>query len=148
MFTNRVVAALALFALVACKSAPPTTREPSKTEASHKEEGSALTGDHAVLVEFQFDDSSIDAVAALEEQLRAAIESASVGEYDGNELAVDGSRQGRLYMYGPSADRLFDVVRPVLEASSLMKGAIAIKRYGPPAAGVREVRVALGGPKG
>jgi hypothetical protein len=47
-------------------------------------------------------------------------------------------------MYGPDADRLQAVVRSILEAVSLMKGARITKRYGPPEDGVREVVVNLG----
>ena len=99
--------------------------------------------EHAVIVSFSYIGSTdLDPLFALESQLEAAINTAKVGEYDGNEVAVDGS-DGTLYMYGPDADKLFAIVRPVLESCSFMKGASARLRYGPPADGVREVTVQL-----
>jgi hypothetical protein len=47
-------------------------------------------------------------------------------------------------MYGPDADRLLEVVQPVLEACSFMRGARITLRYGPPAADVRERQLVLG----
>jgi hypothetical protein len=78
-----------------------------------------------------------DPLFELEEQLEKAISEAKVGEYDGNEIAVDGS-DGSLYMYGPDADRLFAVVEPIIRTSSFMKGAQAKRRYGGAGSGARE----------
>jgi hypothetical protein len=58
----------------------------------------------------------------VEDELIEAIESAEVGEFDGNEVAP-GTGDARLYMYGADADRLFEAVKPVLESSSFMRGA-------------------------
>jgi hypothetical protein len=60
-----------------------------------------------------------------------------VGEFDGNEVNVDGS-DGYLYMYGPSADRLFAAIKPILEKTSFMSCAKAKLRFGPPQAGSQE----------
>jgi len=108
-----------------------------------KSEITAKPVEHAVIVNFAYIGSTdLDPLFALETQLESAIAAARVGEYDGNEMAVDGS-DGTLYMYGPDADKLFAAVRPVLEACSFMKGAVAKLRYGPPADGVREHEVRL-----
>ena len=108
-----------------------------------KSDISAKPVEHAVIVTFAYTGSTdLDPLFALESQLMAAINNAKVGEYDGNEVAVDGS-DGTLYMYGPDADKLFSVVRPVLESCGFMKGATVKLRYGPPADGVREVMVQL-----
>jgi hypothetical protein len=79
---------------------------------------------------------------ALEQELESAISAASAGEYDGNEVATDGS-DGYLYMYGPDADRLFEAIRPVLESASFMRAAEVRIRYGPPADGVSERVVSI-----
>ena len=103
----------------------------------------AKPAEHAVIVTFTYIGSTdLDPLFALELQLESAISAARVGEYDGNDVAVDGS-DGTLYMYGPDADKLFAVVRPVLEACSFMKGATVKLRYGPPDDGVRESTVQL-----
>lgn len=72
-----------------------------------------------------------------------AIDRAGVGEFDGDELASDGS-DGTHYMYGPDADALFAVIKPLLEAADFMRGARVQLRYGPPADGVLEVLTVIG----
>lgn len=99
--------------------------------------------EHAVLVEFAYGSPDLSRLFALEEQLREAIRAGGVGEYDGNEVATDGS-DGTLYIYGPDADVLLATVRPLLEAADFMRGARVKLRYGPPMDGVREVEVVLG----
>ena len=70
-------------------------------------------------------------VYALEDLLRIAIAEAAAGEYDGREVADDGS-DGFLYMSGPDAEALFRAITPALEASSFMRGATVTLRFGPP----------------
>ena len=98
---------------------------------------------HAVIINFNYYLPDLDPLFALEEKLEAAIEEAGTGEFDGNEVAVDGG-DARLYMYGPDADKLFASVEPVLKTSALMKGANATLRYGPAADDVREVVRTIG----
>ena len=69
--------------------------------------------EHAVIITFHYGSTNLDRLFELEDQLEKAISEAKVGEYDGNEIAVDGS-DGSLYMYGPDADRLFAVVEPII----------------------------------
>jgi hypothetical protein len=100
--------------------------------------------EHALIVHFDYIGSTdLQPLFDLEQQLEAAIVGASAGEYDGNEVAVDGS-DGFLYMYGPDADRLFAVVKPILESCTFMRGARIKLRYGPAEDGVREHRFVLG----
>ena len=109
-----------------------------------KPEAKAKPIEHAVIVSFGYVGSTdLEPLFALERELEAAIAAANTGEYDGNEVAVDGS-DGTLYMYGPDADKLFAVVKPALESCRFMKGAVVRLRYGPPGEGVpeREVRLA------
>lgn len=100
------------------------------------------SGDHAVIVHFDYGSTDLSALCALEQQLEHAIDNAGVGEFDGNEVAVDGC-DGSLYMYGPNADALFAAVRPILEQSDAIQNAVATVRYGPPGDDVRSVRVRL-----
>lgn len=99
--------------------------------------------DHAVIVRFQYGSTDLGVLLELEEKLEAAIVTAGAGEYDGNESAADGSH-GSLYMYGSDADRLVEVILPILEAAPFMAGAEVAKRYGPPEDGVREVEFEVG----
>ena len=102
-----------------------------------------MTTDQAVIVQFSYGSRDLSPLFELEDRLETAIEAAQAGEYDGNEIAVDGSG-GSLYMYGPDADRLAEVILPLLEAVSFMRGAAITKRYGPPGDGVSEVEIEVG----
>jgi len=75
---------------------------------------------------------------ALEDQLIVAIKESGAGEYDGNEI---GEGVFTIYIYGPSAERLFSVVRPILKKFRPPAGSYLIKRYGKP--GSKQDRVAL-----
>jgi hypothetical protein len=86
---------------------------------------------HAVIANFDYAADSLDALYDLEEQLVAAINAAGVGEFDGNEIAVDLS-DGSLYMYGPDAEVLFAVVRPILEEADCLHNTRVTLRFGPP----------------
>jgi hypothetical protein len=99
--------------------------------------------EHAVIVHFRYGSTDLARLFAVEEQLERAIAAAEAGEFDGNEVAADGS-DGYLYMYGPDADRLFAAVRPTLERTEFMRGARVKLRYGPPDDGVTEVEIELG----
>lgn len=101
-----------------------------------------VLAEHAVIVSFTYGTTDLSPLFELEEKLEAAIAAAEAGEFDGNEVAADGS-EGSLYMYGPDADRLFDVIKPVLVQSPFMVGASVTKRYGPPEDGVREITLQL-----
>lgn len=74
----------------------------------------------------------------LEDELINAINRSRAGDYDGNEK---GDWTFTMYVYGPSADKLFDVVRPTLAKYRLPAGSQAVKRYGEP--GAREERIPL-----
>jgi len=99
--------------------------------------------EHAVLVFFQYGSTDLSRLFELERKLEMKIMEAKVGEYDGNDIAADGSN-GILYMYGPNADRLFETIRPVLESTDFTKGAKVRLRYGPPEEGVKEIEIELG----
>jgi hypothetical protein len=99
---------------------------------------------HAVIVHFTYGSTDLAPLSALEDRLIAAIAAADAGEFDGNEVAVDGS-DGYLYMYGPDADALFAAIRPVLETAPFMNGARVTIRYGSPDDDVAEREVVLGG---
>jgi len=99
--------------------------------------------EHAVIVYFSYGRTDLSELFALEEKLEKAIADAGAGEFDGNEVATDGS-DGTLYMYGPDANALFAAVRSALEACPFMKGARAKLRFGPLEDGVKEIEVEIG----
>jgi hypothetical protein len=87
--------------------------------------------EQSVIVHFSYGSTNLQHVYALEDLLRNAISEAAAGEYDGHEVAEDGS-DGFYYMYGPDAEALYRAIGPVLEASSFMRGATLTLRFGPP----------------
>ena len=98
--------------------------------------------EQAVIVRFEYGQTSLGPLHELEDRLTTAIESAEVGEFDGDEVATDGS-DGTLYMYGPDADRLFEVVQPVLASATCIHNAVATIRYGPPGDGTKKREVTI-----
>jgi hypothetical protein len=96
--------------------------------------------DHCVRIEFPYAHASLDPLFGLEQALEQAIADAGAGEFDGNEV---GEGLAILYMYGADADTLLHAILPVVQSSSLLVRGTVIRRYGPPAKGVREVRNAL-----
>lgn len=103
--------------------------------------------EQAVVVYLRFQEDGFgspkerDAISDLENKLEQAVESASVGEFDGEEF---GGGRCVIYMYGPDADQLFTVVEPILKSAPLVPGGFAIKRYGEAKdASAAEVRVNL-----
>jgi len=99
--------------------------------------------EHAVIVHFKYGKTDLQPIFELEDELAQAINSAGIGEFDGNDIATDGS-DGYLYMYGQDADQLYQAVHHILESSNFMKGAVAKLRYGPPEDGVEEKQVKIG----
>ena len=97
---------------------------------------------HAVLVYFEYGSTDLSALFSVEKDLERVIAHAGVGEFDGNEIATDGS-DGRLFMYGPDADALFTAIRPTLEAVPFMKGARVVLRNGPPGASEHTVTLPI-----
>jgi hypothetical protein len=57
-------------------------------------------------------------LATLEDQLIEAIESQSLGEFDGNEIGPD---EAALFMYAPNAETLFKGIEPILLATRFAK---------------------------
>lgn len=108
--------------------------------ANEQEESVART-EQAVIV--HLDPPRVDedwGVDLVEDPLIDAIDDARVGEFDGNDVALDGT-EVILYAYGPDADALYEVMEPILKAIPPGPKSYAIKRYGEP--GAREVRIEL-----
>ncbi|MBT3067698.1 hypothetical protein [Rhodoferax sp. U11-2br] len=106
------------------------------------EQAAAPKNDHAVVVHFAYGSKDLTKLFALEDELEKAMLSAGAGELDGNEVNVDGS-DGYLFMYGPHADRLFAVIKPILDKTPFMRGAQAQLRFGPPQSGAQEKTIVI-----
>lgn len=96
--------------------------------------------EQAVIVKFDYGTTDLSHLFALEDELEEVLLAADVGEYDGHEIAVDGS-DGLLFLYGPSADALFEHIKNTLIASAQISNVQATLRYGPPEDGVKETLV-------
>lgn len=88
---------------------------------------------HAVIIHFQYGETNLSELYALEDRLVQSISATGTGELDGHEIAADGSN-GFLYLYGPNADALVEAIRPILDGCPFMGGAEVKKRYGTPGA--------------
>jgi hypothetical protein len=98
--------------------------------------------EQALIVHFRYGSKDLGPLFELEDALDDALAGTGAGEYDGNEMAVD-EQDCHLYMHGPDADRLYEVVAPVLKREAFMSGARIRKRYGSPEDGAREVEIQL-----
>ena len=96
------------------------------TSSNH---AAASTAEQAVIVHFDYGHKDWSPFFQFEKLLEGAVNKSGVGKYDGNELAVDGS-DGSLYMYGPDADKLFAVAKPILQSTALLKNITVTLRYG------------------
>lgn len=144
--TMRIGAVLCLAAcLTACGSGSAPVPQPSEHPVELGDaEVSQSAAEHAVIVHFDYGRTDWDPFFEFERAIQAAIEDAGVGEYDGNELAVDGS-DGTMYMYGADADKLFEVVRPHLASTKLLRNVEVTLRYGEALDfSAREVKIRLG----
>ena len=102
--------------------------------------------EQAVTVHFRYGSTDLSRLFALEDRLEDAIRISNAGEYDGHEIRIDG-HDGILFMYGPDADRLLEVVLPVLKTADFMEGAEITRRYGPAQTGAREMTTTIRWPK-
>jgi hypothetical protein len=98
--------------------------------------------DHAVIVKFDYGESSLGPLHELEDRLLEAITQAGEGECDGHDVTPDLSK-ATIYLYGPDAEFLFVVTQQVLENAECVHNAVATLRFGPAEDGVRERVVPL-----
>jgi hypothetical protein len=131
--TTTLVAACLAGSLGACQPDEQSTA-PSVAPSTST---SAALAEQAVLLHLatSTDPAGLDPI---EEPLMEALDGTDIGYLDGNAV---GSDDAVIYLYGPSADRLWSTIEPTLRAAPVPPGSYAIKRYGD--AGAREVRVPM-----
>ena len=100
---------------------------------SNKQHGSNIAYDEAVIIEIDFagldqfgTDEQKQAVKSLEEELEGSLKAPE--GLDGDEF---GEGQALIYLYGPSADKIFEKVQPVLKRSPFSHITITLQ-YGLP----------------
>jgi hypothetical protein len=127
-----VLAALATV-LAGCGSA-------TKPKASHVV-SSTSAPQQAVMVHMR--GIGTDDAFNLDQDLYREVSSSTVGEYDGRAAAADGS-EVIFSAYGPDANALWVVMKPIVEEFSPRAGSYVIKRYGDASdPSAKEVRIAL-----
>ncbi|MFO0958943.1 MAG: hypothetical protein U0800_16210 [Isosphaeraceae bacterium] len=99
--------------------------------------GGRNVAEQAVIADFDYQGDDLVPLFDLEDQLEEAIDAAGVGEFDGNEMAID-LADGSLYMYGPDAEALYAVVGPILAGAACLQNTRVTLRFGPPEEGVHE----------
>ena len=107
--------------------------------------GVSAPQEQALLVKIRLSDGEFgeeqerNNIHGLAQNLEKAISAqAGSGEYDGDEF---GGGFCTLYMYGPSAARLFDITIPILLQFHAPSGSFVIKRYG--SVGAKEEHIPL-----
>ncbi len=83
----------------------------------------------ALIVNFKQQTNNSDAFYELIDELYAAFERKEPYEYDGHDIAIDGS-EGNFYFYGPDAGKLLILASPILLKYKFMAGAECLRRYG------------------
>ncbi len=86
----------------------------------------------AVIVKVEFDGGLQEPLAdfwEFEDRLVAVVESSGRGQFDGNEIATDGSH-AFFYLYAPNADDLLSIVGPFFVNEAMVKDASFVLRYG------------------
>ena len=85
--------------------------------------------EQALIAHFEYGNIDWKPFYTFEKTLEDAINKSGAGDYDGSELAVDGS-EGTIYMYGPDADKLLAVAKPIMLSTALLKNVTVTLRYG------------------
>lgn len=99
------------------------------TEVAATRTEPTVSDDQAVIVSIKTDQLDWDLVMDLEEKVEDALAASGVGELDGNDV---GQGEYNIYMYGPDADRVWEVAEPVISASGfpIPAGSSVLRRYG------------------
>ncbi|WOK07762.1 hypothetical protein [Imperialibacter roseus] len=98
--------------------------------------------EHGVVIHFNYNKEDLAPLQDLERRLDDVLKGKAVGDYDGNEIAVDYS-DGYLFLYGRNAEELFAEIKGTLESTDFMSGANVKLRFGPPEDGVKEIEFKL-----
>jgi len=83
-----------------------------------------------VVVNFYYGSTNFQHLYALDDLLRSTISESGAGRYDGYDVTQDGSK-GAYHIYGPDAEKIFQVIHPLLNAACFMNGASVTLWFGP-----------------
>ena len=115
-------------------------------EESHDEcYAGGPNNEQAIIIHLRFSDSEggtreeQEKMFALEDKIITAIDHSEAGVYDGNEI---GGGEFTIYIYGRSAERLWDIVSPLMKTLHARNGSYLIMRDGGPGASEKRVPLA------
>jgi hypothetical protein len=100
-----------------------------------------------VIIAFDYERPDLAPLHDLETALSTALSKARVGTQDGHTVAADLS-DGTLFLLGPDAEAIFQVVEPILTRTDFMQGArvtLFDGTPGDPGVSERQVTIAAGG---
>ena len=98
---------------------------------------------HSVLVEFYFPYAELEPLFELEDLLYENFRDLQTANYDGHELCLN-TNEATLFFYGDNAETLFKAVKPQLDATLFLKGAMARLIFGPDPETASEIEVIIG----
>jgi hypothetical protein len=103
---------------------------------------------HAVFVHLNFpvgaldSEHKLDAVFELEDIFKETLETSGVGDFDGDEFCEGPVETSvTFFMYGPDANKIYQVVLPILMRLPSLLGSYITKRYG--GLGAKETHIVL-----
>jgi hypothetical protein len=89
-------------------------------KANNTENQKQKVEEQCLKLKFKYGFDSLEELYALRQLLSTAIENNDLGDYDGHEIATD-LNDGCMYMYGPSAQAIYDCVKPILDSTDFLK---------------------------
>jgi hypothetical protein len=76
--------------------------------------------DEILVIKFQYPSLDLHPLFRLENEVKNLIEKDNLGNYEGNEVEIDGS-DAAIFMYGPDAGKMFRSIEPIIKKVSFMK---------------------------
>lgn len=93
--------------------------------------------EQSVTIHFQYGSKALANLFAVEKRLAKMLTAMNAGMFEGDNIATDGSH-GFLYMSGPDANEIFEIIHPFLQRVPFMDGAEVTLRYGVTAPNIKE----------
>lgn len=93
-------------------------------KANNVENKKSKVEEQCLKLKFNYGFESLEELYALRQLLTSIIDKNNLGDYDGHEIATDLS-DGFMYMYGSSAQAIYDCVKPILDGTEFLRGGSA-----------------------
>jgi hypothetical protein len=101
-----------------------------KVDKEHARSVYDKSEDQSVIIWFfHYEYEELDELFDLENRLGQVLVDNGLGRCDGNEIACEGT-DGSLWFYGPSAEKIFTAIKPILQEIDWMRSAVATLSFG------------------